>query len=70
MPKSPLTDKQQRVFDHVESCIASGLPPTYQEIADELGVLRNAAYCHMLAIEKKGWLEITANKSRAIKITE
>lgn len=68
--KSKLTDKQQAVYDYVKSRIESGMPPTYQEVADEIGTVRNAAYCHMLAIEKKGWLEITAGISRGIRIVE
>lgn len=68
--KKDLTEKQQAVLDYVKSRIESGVPPTYQEIADELGVLRNAAYCHMLAIERKGWIVITANMSRAIRLVE
>lgn len=66
-----LTFRQQEVLgfvvDHVEHC---GYPPTLREIADHFGMSSlNAARDHLRALENKGYLSRTADKSRAMIVT-
>jgi repressor LexA len=61
-----LTDKQRRVFDIIRRAVRRrGSPPTYREIAHALGVDVRAAYQHVIALERKGFLERT---SRGIRL--
>lgn len=67
-----LTDPQQRVLDFVRQAIqAKGFPPTRQEIADAMGYLSaNAAQEHLLALQRKGFLTLTPDISRGIRLVE
>lgn len=64
-----LTVKQKRVLKFIEERINSDFPPTIREIAGELdfsstGTVRD----YLKALEKKGYLKRTNNKSRAIEL--
>jgi repressor LexA len=64
-----LTDKQQCIFDFIKETIEeSGYPPTVREIGDRFGITAKGAYDHLKAIEKKGYIRCSTNKSRAIEI--
>ena len=65
----PLTQKQDYIFSYIkESINASGFPPTVREIGEKFGITVKGAYDHLKAIEKKGFIRCTQNKSRAIEI--
>ena len=65
----PLTQKQDHIFSYIkESINASGFPPTVREIGEKFGITVKGAYDHLKAIEKKGFIRCTQNKSRAIEI--
>jgi len=68
----PLTGIQSRVLDYIAAFQRlHGFPPTRQEIAYEMGYASaNAAQCHIDAIRKKGYIEITPHISRGISITK
>jgi repressor LexA len=70
MPKA-LTPAQRRVFDFVESRIATGEnAPTYREICKELGYRSpKAAVDHIAALERKGYVIRERGRSRSIKLT-
>ena len=72
MLQEKLTKRQQNVFDYIRSCITeSGYAPTIREIADEMGFSSpNGVICHLTALEKKGLITRTNNKSRSIVLTE
>lgn len=64
-----LTDKQLYIFNFIKETIeSSGYPPTVREIGDRFGITVKGAYDHLKAIEKKGYIRCTTNKSRAIEI--
>ncbi len=64
-----LTEKQLRIFNFIKEAIeTSGYPPTVREIGDRFGITVKGAYDHLKAIEKKGYIRCTTNKSRAIEI--
>lgn len=64
-----LTDKQLHIFNFIKETIqSSGYPPTVREIGDRFGITVKGAYDHLKAIEKKGYIRCTTNKSRAIEI--
>ena len=68
--KSPLTSRQKEVLKFIYQQIKStNLPPTIREIAahfdfSSTGTVRD----YLKALVEKGYLKITANKSRAIEL--
>ncbi len=72
MLQKTLTRRQQIVFDFIRNCmIEEGYGPTIREIADEMGFRSpNGVICHLTALEKKGLITRTNNKSRSIVLTE
>jgi repressor LexA len=67
-----LTKQQQNVFDFIRGrIIARGYGPTVREIADHMGISSpNGVICHLRALEKKGMIIRSANKSRAIELSD
>ncbi|SVB98349.1 uncharacterized protein METZ01_LOCUS251203 [marine metagenome] len=64
-----LTDKQQNVFDFIrEQVNRMGFPPSVREIAQSFEISTRAAYDHLRAIEKKGYIRRDPMKPRAIEI--
>ncbi|MBN2436474.1 MAG: transcriptional repressor LexA [Spirochaetes bacterium] len=64
-----LTDRQREIFDFIKEIISgSGFPPTIREIGNRFEISVKGAYDHLKAIEKKGYLRCTQNKSRAIEL--
>ena len=66
-----LTEKQKDVLAFLRQRIRSGLPPTIREIAQEFKVSSTGTVRDYLkALVKKGYIELSKNKSRAIELTE
>lgn len=65
------TKRQEQVLDFIKLHIhREGYPPTYREICDGLDFgSTNAAHNHVLALVKKGYLEVGNSKARAMKVT-
>ena len=65
-----LTPRQQKVYDFIDDKISNrGYGPTVREIAEFLGIRSpNGVICHLRALERKGMISRTANKSRAIEL--
>lgn len=55
-PKS-LTKRQTKVLRYILLCYRRGYLPSIREVASVIGSKNpNAAYCHILALQKKGYL--------------
>lgn len=69
--RQQLTDRQQQVYDLIRSLIVKrGYGPTVREIGEEFGIKSpNGVMCHLKAIERKGLIRRSPNKSRAIELT-
>ena len=66
-----LTEKQQKVLDFMKRSIESnGYPPSVREIGEHFEISLKGAYDHLMAIKRKGYVEIKSNKSRAIRIVK
>lgn len=64
-----LTGKQQRVLDFIRQQVnRMGFPPSVREIAQKFEISTRAAYDHLRAIEKKGYIRRDPMKPRAIEI--
>lgn len=64
-----LTVKQQNVYDYIRKKVGQiGYPPSVREIAQQFGISTRAAYDHLRAIEKKGYIRRDPMKPRAIEI--
>ena len=67
-----LTNRQKEILDLIKSYIVDyGFPPTRVEISKILGFKSaNAAEQHLIAIEKKGYIQILSGASRGIVLSE
>ncbi|MGB1926840.1 MAG: transcriptional repressor LexA [Rubripirellula sp.] len=70
MPES-LTERQQEVYEMIRSLIIDrGYGPTVREIGEQFGIKSpNGVVCHLRALERKGLITRSPNKSRAIELT-
>ena len=68
---SQLTDRQQNVYDMIRQLIIKrGYGPTVREIGEHFGIKSpNGVMCHLRALERKGLITRSPNKSRAIELT-
>lgn len=71
-PTDQLTARQREVFDMIyEQIVNRGYGPTVREIADQFNIASpNGVVCHLKALEKKGLIVRSPNKSRAIELTD
>ncbi len=67
-----LTKRQQDVYEFVRELIQSrGYGPTVREIGEYFSINSpNGVMCHLRALEKKGLIRRSPNKSRAIELTQ
>lgn len=64
-----MTEKQEKIFLWIRSFIElNKFPPTRQEIGSAFSIAPNGVQCHLEAIERKGFLTLTAGISRGISI--
>jgi|TARA_Y100000758_G_C16055108_1_gene422907 repressor LexA len=70
-PNDQLTARQREVFELIREMITNrGYGPTVREIGDHFGIRSpNGVMCHLKALEKKGFIYRSPNKSRAIELT-
>lgn len=66
-----LTEKQRAVYDFVRDLIVNrGYGPTVREIGENFNISSpNGVMCHLKALEKKGLIHRSPNKSRAIELS-
>lgn len=64
-----LTERQHLVLDAIRKHIAEqGFAPSFREIGEAVGLKSPSSVKHQLhALERKGYLHISANKGRAYK---
>lgn len=67
-----LTERQSEVYEMIRSLIVKrGYGPTVREIGDQFGIKSpNGVMCHLRALERKGLIRRSPNKSRAIELTQ
>lgn len=65
-----LTDKQEAVFKFIEAYVAeNGFAPAIAEVAFKFGWKSdNAAYLHILALSRKGFINVSKKTARGITI--
>ncbi len=66
-----LTNRQASVYDFIRDKIVNrGYGPTVREIGEQFDISSpNGVMCHLKALEKKGLIRRSPNKSRAIELT-
>lgn len=71
MSTAQLTERQQNVYDMIRGLIVErGYGPTVREIGEHFGIKSpNGVMCHLRALERKGLITRSPNKSRAIELT-
>jgi repressor LexA len=67
-----LTERQRDVYDFIRDKIVNrGYGPTVREIGEHFHISSpNGVMCHLKALEKKGLIRRSPNKSRAIELTK
>lgn len=67
-----LTEKQKQILKLIAKKVRDfGFPPTVQELADALGFKsKNAAFKHLEALERKGYIRRTEGGARGITILQ
>ena len=66
-----LTRRQQEILSFIKAFIQEHtFPPTIREVADQFGISVKGGYDHIKAIEKKGCIRCTHNRSRAIVVLD
>jgi len=65
-----LTERQRHVYEFIHDKITNrGYGPTVREIGEEFNISSpNGVMCHLKALEKKGLIRRSPNKSRAIEL--
>ncbi len=65
-----LTEKQSEILWFVQYFVDSeGYPPTRREIAEGMDYKsETAAYQHLAALDRKGWIKLRPGVARGIKI--
>jgi len=64
-----LTVRQKEVHDFISSYLDSHTyPPTIREIAESFSISVKGAYDHVKALEKKGFIRLGENRSRALEL--
>lgn len=65
-----LTDKQQKILDYLINYTSeNGFPPTLREIGKDFKIKStNGVNDHLIALERKGYIKRSPDKSRAIEI--
>jgi repressor LexA len=65
-----LTARQKEVLDFISSYIEEhAYPPTIREMAERFSISVKGAYDHVKALEKKGFIRLGENRSRALELT-
>jgi repressor LexA len=70
--KASLTDRQRQILDFIlEQIDHRGFPPTIREIGKQFGISSpNGVRDHLIALQRKGYLTRTPEKSRSLKVAE
>ena len=70
--RTPLTERQNDVFEFIRRCIRDRrMPPTIQEIGAELGLRSPNAVVKLLkALERKGYIEREPRTARGLRIVD
>jgi repressor LexA len=64
-----LTPRQAEILDFIRDAVREeGYPPSQRDIAQHFGFAQNAARDHLLALVRKGEIEIAANDARGIRL--
>jgi len=66
----PLAKRQGKILTFIQKCISDeGKPPTHDEIRREFGLKSTSGVRqHLKLIQKKGYIELCAGKSRGIRV--
>jgi len=66
-----LTHRQREILDFIkQSILKKGFPPSIREIGEHFGIYPRAAYDHIRALERKGFVKRNTAKSRAIEVRD
>ena len=70
--RAMLTSRQRQILDFILAQIDSrGVPPTMREIGVQFGISSpNGVRDHLLALQRKGYLKRTPEKSRSLEVAE
>lgn len=66
-----LTNRQKEILNFIkQSILKKGFPPSIREIGEHFGIYPRAAFDHVKALERKGFLRRSMFKSRGIEVRD
>jgi repressor LexA len=66
-----LTDRQKEILDYIYKFIqVNQYPPSCRNIGSHFKITVKGVHDHLVAIEKKGYIERVDNANRSIKLSE
>ena len=65
----PLTEKQQKVLEYIETRLAENEPPSQREIAEHFELAQNSVYQLISYLKKKGYLSASSGY-RGLKLSK
>lgn len=69
--RQPLSAQQRQIYEFIRLKIREGLPPTLKEIAAAVGVKhQHQIRCQLQMMQHKGYIKHSANRSRALRLTD
>lgn len=64
-----LTQRQVEILTFIQECVRDrGFPPSQGDVAEHFGFNRNAARDHLLALARKGEIELSPHDARGIRL--
>ena len=64
-----LTSRQREIFEFIRTFIRErGYPPSVREIGEHFDIYPRAAFDHLRALEKKGYLKRRGSMSRGLEV--
>lgn len=66
-----LTKRQSQILEYIKTFYRKhGMPPTVRELGDRFKMKSSSMFDHLAAIQKKGFIKRTSNKSRSLELQE
>lgn len=65
----PLTEKQQKILEYIETRLVENDPPSQREIAEHFALAQNAVYQLISYLRKKGYIE-NSSRHRALRLSK
>jgi repressor LexA len=71
MSKTPLSEKQQLVYNFLVKQVSAGIPPSVREICTSTGIKSTSTvHAYLQRLEEKGYIRKSDRKSRSLRVND